>query len=165
MERAEEKLLLIGEVAQLTGFPAKTLRFYEERGILEPAGRTEAGYRLYGPEEVARLEFIERAKLLGLTLKEIKELVGLAAEAGRGKVIPRLGDVLEAKLEEIERRMAELAKLRESLLYYRERAFETDPVENCGRGEGASFCGCLEAVTEGEHLISAESLRRKERRR
>ncbi len=165
MERAEEKLLLIGEVVRLTGFPAKTLRFYEERGILEPAGRTEAGYRFYGPEEVARLEFIERAKLLGLTLKEIKELVGLAVEAGRGKVIPRLGDVLEAKLEDTKRRMSELAKLRESLLYYRERAFETDPVENCGRGEGASFCGCLEAVTEGEHLISAESLRRKERRR
>ncbi len=162
MAPSEKRLLKIGEVARLTGFPAKTLRFYEERGILEPAARTEAGYRLYGREEVARLEFIKRAKFLGLTLKEIKELLGLAAEASRGKVIPHLEDVLEAKLEEIERRMAELAKLRESLLYYRERAFETDPVESCGCGEGVVFCGCLEAVTgEGGALINAESLRRK----
>ncbi len=162
MERAEEKLLKIGEVAQLMGFPAKTLHFYEEQEILKPAARTEAGYRLYGREEVARLEFVKRAKLLGLTLKEIKELLDLAAEASRGKMIPRLEDVLEAKLEEIERRMAELAKLREGLLYYSERAFETDPVENCGCREGVSFCSCLEAVTgEGGALINVESLRRK----
>lgn len=73
MEREDERLL-IGEVARLTGFPAKTLRYYEEIGLVQPASRTEAGYRLYGQEEVARLEFVRQAKLIGLKLEEIKEL-------------------------------------------------------------------------------------------
>jgi DNA-binding transcriptional MerR regulator len=160
MERTEKRLLKIGEVARLTGFPVRTLRYYEKRGLLEPAARTESGYRLYGEEEVARLEFIKRAKSLGLKLEEITELVDLAAESSRGKVIPRLEDVLEAKLEETGRRMAELAAFQESLLYYRRRLFEIDPVENCGCEEGVSFCGCLEAVTGGEPLIGVQSLRR-----
>ncbi len=154
-------MLQIGEVARLTGFSTKTLRFYEEQGLVEPATRTEAGYRLYGPEEVARLEFVKRAKLLGLSLKEITELVDLAAESSRGRVIPRLERVLEAKLEETERKMAEMAEFRRSLLYYKEQLFEADPVESCGCGEGVSFCGCLEAVTGEGPLISAESLRRR----
>ncbi len=67
----------IGDVARLSGLPVKRIRYYERRGLLEPATRSEAGYRVYGAEEVARLEFIKRAKLLGLTLKEIRELVGI----------------------------------------------------------------------------------------
>lgn len=156
MERTEKRLLKVGEVARITGFPVQTLHYYERRGLVEPAARTESGYRLYGEEEVARLGFIKRAKSLGLKLEEITELVDLAAESSRGKVIPRLEDVLEDKLEETGRRMAELTALQESLLYYRKRLFGVDPVENCGCGEGVSFCGCLEAVTGEESLIYAE---------
>lgn len=105
-----EKMLQIGEIARLTGFPAKTLRYYEERGLVQPAARTEDGYRLYGTEEVAPLEFVKRAKLLGLSLDGITGLVGPAAEGGRGKVIPRLGGVLEGHLRETERKMAEQPK-------------------------------------------------------
>ena len=155
----EDERLLIGEVARLTGFPTKTLRYYEEIGLVRPTSRTEAGYRLYGPEEVARLEFVRQAKLIGLKLEEIKELVDLAAEGKRGEVIPRLEEILEAKIEETRRRMAELAEFQEHLLHYRRRTFEADPAESCGCGDGLSFCGCLEAVTE-DKLISPESLRR-----
>ncbi len=144
----EDERLLIGEVARLTGFPTKTLRYYEEIGLVRPTSRTEAGYRLYGPEEVARLEFVRQAKLIGLKLEEIKELVDLAAEGKRGEVIPRLEEILEAKIEETRRRMAELAEFQEHLLHYRRRTFEADPAESCGCGDGLSFCGCLEAVTE-----------------
>jgi hypothetical protein len=62
--REEERLLKVGAVARLTGPSVKTLHHYEGEGLAEPAGRTEAGYRLYGEEEVARLRFIRRAKLL-----------------------------------------------------------------------------------------------------
>ncbi len=161
MEVTDKRLLKIGEVARLTGFPVKTIRYYEERGLVEPATRTEAGYRLYSEEEMARLEFVKRAKRIGLTLEEITELVDLAAEGARGKVIPRLENVLEARLKETERKMAELSEFRESLLYYRSKLFETDPVNNCGCGDEVSFCGCLEAVTGDGNLISAENLRRK----
>lgn len=106
MGSTDGKLIKIGEVARLTGFPVKTLRYYEERGLVESAERSEAGYRFYGEEEVARLKFIKKAKLFGLTLGEIAELVELAASGGRGKVIPHLEQVLESHLEETERKMA-----------------------------------------------------------
>ncbi len=89
MEDARTSALKIGEVARKTGLPVERIRYYERRGLLEPAGRSEAGYRLYTDEEVARLLFIKRAKLLGLTLGEIAELVNLAAECNQGEVMPR----------------------------------------------------------------------------
>lgn len=147
--------LTIGEVAALTGLPVKRIHYYERRGLLEPPSRSEAGYRLYGAEEVARLEFVKRAKLLGLTLEEIRELVELATRCNHGEIVPRLEEALEAKLEETERKMAELSAFRQNLLYYRERAEDLkDRVPTDRYCEDVSFCGCLEAVTElegGEH--------------
>jgi DNA-binding transcriptional MerR regulator len=90
MEIVEDKRLKIGELARQTGLTIKTIRYYERRGLLEQPLRTEAGYRLYGPEDVARLQFIQRAKLLGLTLEEIRELVELAARCNEGEIVPRL---------------------------------------------------------------------------
>jgi DNA-binding transcriptional MerR regulator len=155
MERTDAERLKIGELARLTGLPVKRIHYYERRGLLEPSARSESGYRLYGAEEAACLEFIKRAKLLGLTLEEIRELVSLAARCNEGEIVPRLEEVLEAKLEETERKMAELAAFRQNLLYYQERAaalsggvLHTD--RYC---EDVSFCRCLEAVTGegGEH--------------
>jgi len=150
MEIAEDRRLKIGELANQTGLSIKTIRYYESRGLLEQPPRTEAGYRLYGPEEVARLRFVQRAKLLGLTLEEIRELVELAARCNEGEIVPRLEEVLEAKLDEPERNMAELSAFRQNLLYYRERTEDlTDRVPTDRYCEDVSFCGCLEAVTEG----------------
>ena len=150
MEIAEDKRLKIGELARQTGLSIKAIRYYEWRGLLEQPSRTEAGYRLYGPEEVARLQFIQRAKLLGLTLEEIRELVALAARCNEGEIVPRLEEVLEAKLRETERKLEELSAFRENLLYYRQR---TEDLKDCVPTdrycEDVSFCGCLEAVTQG----------------
>jgi DNA-binding transcriptional MerR regulator len=148
MQTAEERRLRIGEVARQTGFSIKTIRYYESRGLLEQPPRTQGGYRLYGPEEVARLRFVQRAKLLGLTLEEIKELVELAVRCNEGEIVPRLEEVLEAKLAETERKMVELSAFRQNLLYYRERASALAGVLPTDRYcEDVSFCGCLEAVT------------------
>ena len=138
----------IGDVARLSGLPVKTIRYYERRGLLEPAARSEAGYRLYGTEEVARLEFIKRATILGLTLEEVADLVGLAAECNEGEILPRLEEVLDEKLRATERKIAELSAFKDSLLYYRERAAELNesvPIDSTC--EDVSFCGCLDAVT------------------
>ncbi len=150
MESMDAQMLKIGELARLTGLPVKRIHYYERRGLLEPASRSEAGYRLYGLEEAARVEFIKRAKLLGLTLEEIRELVELAARCNEGEILPHLGAVLDDKLRATERKMVELAAFRDNLLFYRERAAElgaSAPVERTC--EDVSFCGCLEAVTEG----------------
>lgn len=66
----------IGEVAERTGVTQRTLRFYEERGILQPSQRMEGGFRLYSDQDVERIELIKRLQnLLGLSLAEIKEMV------------------------------------------------------------------------------------------
>jgi DNA-binding transcriptional MerR regulator len=150
----DAKMLKIGQLARLTDLPVKRIHYYERRGLLEPASRSEAGYRLYGREEAARLEFIKRAKLLGLTLEEIRELVGLAAKCNEGEIVPHLEEVLEAKLRETERKIEKLSTFRENLVYYRRRAEDLkDCVPTNRYCEDVSFCGCLEAVTGegGEH--------------
>jgi DNA-binding transcriptional MerR regulator len=148
------RLLKCGEVARLTGFSVKTLHHYEEKGLVEPAGRTETGYRLYGEEELARLRFVKRAKLLRLTLEEIKELVSLAAGCNEGEIVPSLKDVLEIQLEKTERGMKELATFRENLLYYKRRLLEYDPGRACKAQ--TSFCGCLEAAVGEGSAASSE---------
>jgi DNA-binding transcriptional MerR regulator len=149
MEITNDSRLKIGELARQTGLSIKTIRYYESRGLLEQSPRTEGGYRLYGPEEVARLRFVQRAKLLGLTLEEIRELVELAAHCNEGELVPRLEEVLAAKLQETERKIEELSVFREHLLYYRERAsaLASGVLPTDRYYEDVSFCGCLEAVT------------------
>jgi DNA-binding transcriptional MerR regulator len=72
----DEPSLQIGEVADRTGVTQRTLRFYEERGLLEPPTRMDGGFRLYSEDDVARVEQIKRLQsLLGLTLAEIKEMI------------------------------------------------------------------------------------------
>jgi DNA-binding transcriptional MerR regulator len=150
MDLAADRRLKIGDLARITGLSIKTIRYYERRRLLEPPSRTEAGYRLYGSEEVARLQCIQRAKLLGLTLEEIRELAELAASCNKGEIVPRLEEVLEAKLLETERKLEEPSAFRENLLYYRQRAEDLKECVPTDRYcEDVSFCGCLEAVTEG----------------
>lgn len=73
---ADEPYLQIGEVADRTGVTQRTLRFYEERGLLKPPSRMDGGFRLYSETDVGRVEQIKRMQsLLGLTLAEIKEMV------------------------------------------------------------------------------------------
>ncbi len=154
MERTDAELLKIGGLARLTGLPVKRIHYYEGRGLLEPASRSEAGYRLYGREEAARLEFIKRAKLLGLTLEEIRELVELAARCNEDEILPHLEELLDDKLRATERKMGELAAFQGNLLFYRIRAAklgEHVPVERTC--EDVSFCGCLEAVTKGDEKL------------
>ena len=72
----DEPTLQIGEVAERTGVTQRTLRFYEEKGLLKPPSRMDGGFRLYSEEDVKRVERIRRAQeLLGISLAEIKEMV------------------------------------------------------------------------------------------
>lgn len=154
MERGScipETALKIGEAARLVGIPAKTLRYYEEIGLISPAARTDSGYRLYGWRELEQIGFIRRAKLMGLSLDQIRELVEAAEEGIPSGVLRRLEGLLEIKLEETERKMEELRAFRESLLEYRERVAiaEDGRLCRCGeRGEG-EFCRCVTVATEG----------------
>jgi MerR family copper efflux transcriptional regulator len=98
----------IADVAQRSGFSAATLRYYEGVGLLAPSGRTEAGYRLYDDTSLDRLRFIARAKQLGCSLDEIRDLATVWDGGECGPVQDRLRTRVEAKVTETHGRIAEL---------------------------------------------------------
>jgi DNA-binding transcriptional MerR regulator len=101
----------IAEVARRSGFSPATLRYYEGIGLLPPAERTEAGYRLYDDHGLQRLAFIARAKQLGCTLEEIADL-STAWDGGRcGPVQDRLRALVAAKRSDAHDRVVELVAL------------------------------------------------------
>lgn len=104
----------ISRLAERSGVPATTLRFYESAGLLS-ADRTPAGYRMYGEDAVERLAFIGAAKHLGLALEEIGELVGVWEAGACRDVKADLRPRIAARLAEAEVRAAELAAFTASL--------------------------------------------------
>jgi DNA-binding transcriptional MerR regulator len=97
----------ISQVAERTGFPATTLRFYEQAGLVRP-DRSPAGYRRYDDEQVELLSFIARAKRLGLSLEEISELLGLLGDDECAPVQGRLRQLVDCRLAEARAQVAEL---------------------------------------------------------
>src|SRR6185312_12473829 len=136
--KQDRQTLRIGDLARLVGTTPRTIRYYEEMGLLpEAGGRPSGGHRLYTDAEVARLQEVMRLKeLLGLTLEELKEL--LAVEEARAEVRAELrredvaperrrellveaGGHIDRQLELVRHRSAELAKLQEELTETRKR--------------------------------------------
>ncbi|MGS2641262.1 MerR family transcriptional regulator [Streptosporangium sp. LJ11] len=107
--------LRTGEVAEAAGVGAQTLRYYHRRGLLEEPPRSNGGHRLYPPETVTALRVIKVAQRLGFTLDEVSELVEVAGRrhgAAHTGLRARAGD----KLAEVERKIADLLSIRESLV-------------------------------------------------
>jgi MerR family Zn(II)-responsive transcriptional regulator of zntA len=115
-----EGLLTVVEVCRRTGLTRKALRIYDTMGLVEPATRSPSGYRLYDDEALRRIEFVRKAKLLGLSLAEAKEFLHVG-EGCCGENHPRLGALVEGKLTETEQRIAELQSLRGTLRSVLER--------------------------------------------
>ena len=117
----------IGEAAAAAGMTTKTLRFYEQQGLLPPAHRCPNGYRDYSPETVARLEFIRRSKLAGLTLTQIGEILRVrdAGQAPCAHVVAQLAQ----HLTDLDEQIAELTALRASVAGFYQVAAEGDPAQ------------------------------------
>lgn len=101
----------IGQLAKQTGVPIDTVRYYERNDLLAPAARLASGYRRYGDPELRRLRFIRRAKALGFSLADIRDLLALSEERSVAKV----KRAAAAKLADIEARIAELERIRNGL--------------------------------------------------
>ena len=111
----------IGEIAQRLGLTERTIRYYEELGLLESIKRVEGGRRVYTDDDVQRLKFIQKLKMLGLTLQEMLELEGMyRRQRSNRQVLPRLIELLDAHLATTDERMRELAGLRDEIRSYRE---------------------------------------------
>jgi len=119
MDTQEPKPFNIGSVAEATGLPAKTIRYYESIGLVEPPRRTNGNYRLYGERDVATLRFIERARRLGFSLKEVEELLTLWRDRQRASADVRR--LAEAQIRRIDARLSELEDMRRSLQHLMDR--------------------------------------------
>lgn len=106
--------LTIGQVADLAGVGVETVRFYQRKGLLPEPPRTDGRHRRYGPDIVSRIRFIRGAQDLGFSLKEIEELLALRISPGASKA--EVKAQAEAKVAEIERKMSDLQRMRDTLL-------------------------------------------------
>jgi DNA-binding transcriptional MerR regulator len=119
--KARANLLPIGELREITGLSPRTLRYYEELGLLPGVRRRSGGRRVYGADEIERLRFIQRLKALGLSLAEIKELNAVYAIAGSTRaMLGRLDQLLGRHLAVVDARIGELMGLRDEIQKYRD---------------------------------------------
>jgi len=107
------KALNIGEAARASGVTAKMVRHYEAIGLLPPARRTEAGYRLYGADDVRVLQFIHRSRALGFSLDQIADLLALWRDKERASADVRR--LALAHIDELDRKIAELEAMKRTL--------------------------------------------------
>ena len=129
----------IGEVAERSGLPAKTIRYYEEIGLVRPR-RGGNGYRAFGERELYKLAFLARARSLGFTIEECRALIALYDDKHRASAdVKRLA---EEHLAQIDRKIAELASLRGTLAELVERCHGDDrpdcPILERLAGDGAA---------------------------
>jgi len=111
----------IGEICARSGLSPRTIRYYEEMGLLPGVRRRAGGRRVYGRDELERLRFVKRLKGLGLSLEEIGELNALhAIEGSTAAMLARLDELLEGHLAEADRRLEELMGLRDQIQKYRD---------------------------------------------
>ncbi|GAA3511790.1 heavy metal-responsive transcriptional regulator [Georgenia daeguensis] len=122
----------IGEVAQVAGTTTKTLRFYEDVGLLRPAERTPGGYRDYDAGVLGRLDFIRRGRAAGLTLAQIGAV--LQIRDGGQAPCTHVTDLLASRLEDIDRQIVELQQLRTTVAGLRDDAAGADPA-TCSPGD------------------------------
>ena len=134
------KLFKIGEVAKASGAGVETLRFYESRGLIEPAMRTESGYRLYAESVLDRLAFIKKSQAVGFTLDQIAWLIAESKEGRRPCADVRR--MAQERLLELDERLKELKR------YRRELKQTVDAWESQGVKEGA-VCGLIEGLAAG----------------
>ncbi len=105
--------MLIGELARATGTKAETIRYYERERILPCADRTDGNYRDYSPEHLATLTFIRRARELGFSMAQVRQLLALSDQADKPCI--DVDQLVKAQIEVVDRKIADLTALREEL--------------------------------------------------
>ncbi len=130
--------LRIGQLAQATGVPAKTIRYYEQVGVLPVPRRSDAGYRQYTQRDTHRLLFIRRARALGLSLHHIKRLTAVLDSDSSGAIRPQLLDLVQTQLHTVQRQIADFQLLERQLTQILQRLGTAAPANN------SDGCGCLD---------------------
>jgi DNA-binding transcriptional MerR regulator len=136
-----EPPLRVGQLAEATSVPAKTIRYYEQVGVLPTPPRSAAGYRQYYRRDIHRLLFVRRARSLGLPLAQLRDLTtGLDGE-GCATMRPRLQRLVTEQLSAVQQQIAELHTLERQLMDVHKR------LETAGAQPDAKGCHCLDGVS------------------
>ena len=121
-DKSTEEIVSIGEVATTLGLTTRTLRYWEEVGIIESVPRADGATRGYTPYFVRRIKFILKLKELGLTIREMQDLYIAYGDAKQtDKMIPRLVQILDEHINMIDIKMSKLASLRNEIVDYRQK--------------------------------------------
>lgn len=133
--------LTIGKVARLADVGVETVRFYEREGLIAQPLRRPSGYRQYPEDTVKRLRFIRRAKGLGFTLKEIKELLELRVDVASTATCNQVRNLAEEKIADVRDKIRTLQRMEATL---------TQLVSNCRRRAATGDCAILAALEHDE---------------
>ena len=128
----------IGAAAKRSGVPAKTIRYYEEIGLIPKAARTAGGYRDYSDQDVEMLRFIHRSRDLGFPVKEVAELLALWRDRSRSSA--QVKELALHRIADIDTKIAELKSIRQTL---------TDLARRC-HGDDRPDCPILEELAQGK---------------
>jgi len=124
-EASSEEVISIGEVATSLGLTTRTLRYWEEVGIIESVPRADGATRGYTPYYVRRIKFILKLKELGLTIREMQDLYIAYGDAKQtDRMIPRLVQILDEHISMVDVKMAKLASLRSEIVDYRQKMMQ-----------------------------------------
>ena len=117
-----EEITPIGDLAIALGLTTRTIRYWEEVGIVESVQRSDGATRGFTPYYVRRLKFIMKLKELGLTIKEMQDLYAAYGEAKQTeRMVPRLVEILDEHIDKIDEKMSKLASLRKEIVSYRQQ--------------------------------------------
>ena len=122
MARVTEGTYAIGEISRLVDLSQRTIRYYEEIGLLHSVRRIENGKRVYTDNDVRRLKFINRLKVLGLSLAEMVELEKIyRKQRNNREILPKLLQILDERAAQIDERVAQLVALKKEIREYQQR--------------------------------------------
>jgi Cd(II)/Pb(II)-responsive transcriptional regulator len=133
-------MMKIGELAQKAGVDVQTIRYYEREGLLEAPARTASGYRAYGPEHLARLNFVRHCRSLDMPLAEVKRLIDLSSD--RAVSCDQVDGLVRAHLERVQTKRKALQALEAQLAALSAQ---------CASGHRVADCGILEELIHAAH--------------
>lgn len=135
MTTPEPKLVQIGELAKRLGITTRTIRYYEEIGLMGKNDRPGGSTRSYGKDDILRLKFILKLKTLGISLKEIEQLSNIFDIHAKdfNKITPKLIEILDNHIAKVDEKMANLSSLRKDIVEYRIRM--TDFLTGSGKDD------------------------------